>query len=191
MTLEFNEEKHEYRLNGVVLPSVTQIIKPLYSYDGISSAILEYAAGRGRAVHKAVELWSQNTLDDTTIDPVIVPYLEAWKKFALEKCFIVTASEQHLAHPHMKYAGTPDAEGLINKEEWLVDIKAVAELHASVGVQLAAYAALIGKPSIRRAAVQLKPDGKYIFQEYKNKSDWPVFVSCLTVHNFRSNNHVN
>jgi hypothetical protein len=192
--LEFDEENHIYHVDGKVYPSVTQIIKPLYSFDGIDSGVLEYAAARGRAVHKAVELWNANDLDESTLDPVLVPYLEAYKKFATEMKFTATHSERHLAHPSMHYAGTPDIEGKINegkhKGEWLVDLKAVAVLHASAGVQLAAYANLIGKPSIRRAAVQLKPTGKYLFEEYPSKADWPTFVACLTVHNFRENNHV-
>ncbi len=194
MSLIFDEENHIYHVDGKVYPSVTQIIRPLYSFDGIDSSVLEYAAARGRAVHKAIELLNANDLDESSLDPVLVPYLDAYKKFASEMKFTATHSERHLSHPSMHYAGTPDIEGVIlkgkHKGDWLVDLKAVAVLHASVGVQLAAYAALIGKPNIRRAAVQLKPDGKYLFEEYPDWSDWPTFVSCLTVHNFRSNHNV-
>lgn len=187
--LHFDEENHIYTVDGEVYPGVTSVIKPLLSFGGTSEAILEYAANRGRAVHKACEIRNAGQQFAKPLDPVIVPYLDAWDKFLREKRVTITAAEQHLAHGTMRYAGTFDALGEIENDEWLLDIKAVAKLHPATGVQLAGYEGLLGR-KVRRAAVQLKPDGTYLFQEYRNKSDWPVFVSCLTIYNYRINNHV-
>jgi len=198
--LQFDSEQHIYTVNGAVLPSVTTIIKPLYSLDGPSESVLEYARGRGQAVHKACEIYNLGQEFSAPLDPVIQPYFDAWLKFLREKRVTITGAEQQLYHPTMKYAGTFDATGMMEDsgaDDWTLDIKAIAKLHASVGVQLAAYqemrklkdVMLEGK-RYRRAAVQLKPDGNYVFQEYKGHADWPTFISCLTVHNFRANNHV-
>ena len=56
-TLEFIEETHTYIYDGVILPSITQILKTKYSnkYDGISKEILNKASIRGTEVHKAIE----------------------------------------------------------------------------------------------------------------------------------------
>jgi hypothetical protein len=190
MQVDFNEELHTYHVGGVRYPSVTEIIKPLSNFKGVSESVLEYAAGRGRAVHKACEIYNRGEEFAAPLDPVIVPYFNAWKRFVNEKDVVIMSAEQHLAHPTMRYAGTFDATAAVALDDWLLDIKAVAQLQPCTGVQLAGYANLIGRPAIRRAAVQLKPDGTYLFHEYKSKSDWPTFVSCLTIHNFRSNNNV-
>lgn len=55
--LTFDERRHVYKLNGVALPSVTTVMKPLSGdvYDSIDKAILDRAAKRGTAVHNAIE----------------------------------------------------------------------------------------------------------------------------------------
>ena len=193
--LEFDESKHEYRLRGKILPSVTQIIKLISpKFEGIPEAVLEYASQRGRAVHKACEIFNNGQEFSEPLDDVIVPYLDAWKRFIDEKHVRIISSEQHMYHPTMHYAGRFDCIGLIDDEEWTLDIKAIAKLHAAIGVQLAGYNGLrnahAGKIHCNthcdfpRAAVQLKPDGTYKFEQYNNRSDFAVFVSCMTVHNF-------
>lgn len=216
--LDFDEATHTYSVGGVVYPGVTTIIKPLYSLDGPSEAVLEYARGRGHAVHKACEIFNLSSFHTGSIaeasfrpydcfaqelDPVIKPYFDAWLKFIKQSRVTISGAEQRLFHPTMKYAGTFDARGTMEgtkEDQWLFDIKAIAKLHPSVGVQLAAYEKLVEENDVRsergpgvrrrRAAVQLKPDGNYVFQEYKGMADWPTFVSCYNVHNFRVNNHV-
>lgn len=56
-TLEFIEETHTYIYDGVILPSITQILKIKFDkkYNGISKEILNKASQRGTEVHKAIE----------------------------------------------------------------------------------------------------------------------------------------
>lgn len=56
-TLEFIEETHTYIYDGVILPSITQILKTKFGkkYNGISKEILNKASQRGTEVHKAIE----------------------------------------------------------------------------------------------------------------------------------------
>jgi len=187
VSLTFTEEGHEYRFDGVVVPSVTQIIKPLYDFGGISAERLEYASNRGVAVHKATELWDMKDLDESTLDPVIVPYLEAWKRFISENGVEIVGMEQMHFHPVYRYAGQFDRIAIFNGGAWLLDIKATAALSPAIGVQLAGYGGLIPGTE-RRGAVQLKPDGTYRLQEYKSKTDWPTFLSLLTIFNWRKSN---
>lgn len=55
--LEYIDETHTYLYDGVVLPSITQLLKVKYGskYDNIPKATLERAAEQGSAVHKAIE----------------------------------------------------------------------------------------------------------------------------------------
>lgn len=185
--LQLDAEHHIYTRNGKVLPSVTQIIKPITEYSSmISEEVMEHAARRGRAVHKACEIIDMGLEFAEPLDEEIVPYVDAWKLFCAEKRVTITATEQILFHPTMHYAGTFDAIGMIGNDEWLIDRKAITQLTPAIGVQTAGYAGMLGR-KVRRAAVQLKPDGKYIFEEYPLRTDWPVFVACLTVFNFKHN----
>ena len=55
-TLEFDEESHIYICDGVIIPSVTQILKTQFNdYAGVSRAVLDRASERGTALHKAIE----------------------------------------------------------------------------------------------------------------------------------------
>lgn len=55
-TLEFDDEAHVYIADGVVVPSVTQILKTKFNdYQFVSRAVLEQASDKGTALHKAIE----------------------------------------------------------------------------------------------------------------------------------------
>jgi hypothetical protein len=68
----------------------------------------EHHATRGKYAHRAIELYCAGKLDLTTIDDVIKPYLDAFKKFISESGAKVHATEQMVYHPAYKYAGTYD-----------------------------------------------------------------------------------
>ena len=55
--LEYIDETHTYLYNGVVIPSVTQLLKKKFGqkYDGIPRHILKRAAERGTELHEAIE----------------------------------------------------------------------------------------------------------------------------------------
>jgi hypothetical protein len=53
---EYNEEWHTYRVDGKIVPSVTQILDD-DSYANVDVDILEYARFKGTLVHKEIEEW--------------------------------------------------------------------------------------------------------------------------------------
>lgn len=59
--LEYIDETHTYLYDGVVLPSITQLLKVKFGnkYNGIPKETLERAAEQGTAVHKAIEDYEQ------------------------------------------------------------------------------------------------------------------------------------
>lgn len=184
--LEFNSEKHEYRLNGVIVPSVTQIIGFLDDYSGISKDTMEHAAQRGNAVHLATALYDQDNLDEQSIDSVIRPYLDGWIKFKKESGFIPTTIEQRVFCAKYLYAGTLDRLGLISAAQWVLDIKTTSKLMPSSGPQTWGYANCIdSKSPVRRGVVLLKSDGSYLFDEKKDQSDKTVFMSALNLYNWK------
>lgn len=56
-TLEFIEDGHIYLCDGVILPSITQILKIKFKnkYANVDKATLQRAAEKGTAVHEAIE----------------------------------------------------------------------------------------------------------------------------------------
>lgn len=56
-TLEYDDETHTYLVDGVIVPSVTQLIKVKFGekYAGVNRSTLERAANRGTAIHEAIE----------------------------------------------------------------------------------------------------------------------------------------
>lgn len=65
-TLEYFDETHTYLYDGLVLPSVTQILGVKYKndYASVPPAVLDNAAQRGTAVHKAIENFNVSDYDD-------------------------------------------------------------------------------------------------------------------------------
>lgn len=63
--LEYIDESHTYIYNGIVLPSITQMLKVKFGkkYDGIPKEVLERAAERGTALHKAIEAYETQGID--------------------------------------------------------------------------------------------------------------------------------
>ena len=65
--LEYIDETHTYLFNGVILPSITQILKIKFGnkYNGVSKEILQRASERGTAVHQAIEDYEKRSIDDS------------------------------------------------------------------------------------------------------------------------------
>ena len=59
--VEFFEDGHTYLVDGVIVPSITQILGVKFGkkYAGISRAVLNKAAAAGTAVHEAIEDFCQ------------------------------------------------------------------------------------------------------------------------------------
>lgn len=179
--LTFDADTHTYRFDGVVVPGVTTILKPLTDFSAVPPHVLDAASAFGTAVHLACELDDVGTLDEDQLDPALAPYLDAWRKFSAEHAVQWDQIEQRVYHPTMRYAGTLDRFGRVDGDLTVVDIKSSVQLYPSVGPQLAAYANALMHPYAKRMAVQLKADGTYVAKPYTDPSDWPMFASLLTV----------
>lgn len=68
-TLEYDDENHTYIVDGVIVPSVTQILGVKFGnkYAGVNPATLNRAASRGTEIHKAIEVYcTQGIASDLT-----------------------------------------------------------------------------------------------------------------------------
>lgn len=196
--IDFDEDTHTYRIGGVIVPGVTQIIDSLYDFSGVDCDVLERASEFGKAAHRACELYDTNNLDEESVDPALSPYLDAWIEFRRGCSFTPTLVERVVYSRAYKYCGKLDRVGYLGNQHAIIDIKTSTSLSAAVGVQLAGYALalreeiitngqLLGRRGLARCAVKLNGDGNYKVVSYSDPSDESVFLSLLNVRNWRKN----
>lgn len=177
MLLTFEEETHTYFLDGRQVPGITSIISALgighnHTYtDPIHSQ-------RGRAVHRAVELYNKGTLDPETVAPIAKPYFDAYLKFREDTDFRPLHSELRLGHEGLWFAGTLDLSGYLNNQLGIVEIKTTDSLDAeALKAQLCAQSVLWRKNFPRRPlrwkyGLQLRSDGTpNLITKFSKESD--------------------
>jgi len=182
ITLDENHVYHDGA--GVQIPGVTNIIKDA-GLMGDTSFYDDYSRDRGAAVHLATALYDRNDLVEYSLDPVIVPYLDGWKKFRHESGLKVDAAEMIVAS-ELGYAGTLDRTGEIDGRRVLLDIKTGA-VQPWTAIQTAAYERCLDYAASLRLAVELHADGTYKTFEYQDTTDWQVFCGALAIHNWKKN----
>ena len=186
--IKFLDEDHSYWLGEKRLPSVTQLMKPLFDFEWINKEVLERKSAIGSAVHKATEIFDLGLQFESDLHPLVQPYFEAYQKFTDEIKPTWQGIEERVHNKSLGYAGTLDRFGVIQGEESLLDIKCVATVSAGAFVQCSAYAEARGNPNAKRFALQLKPDGKFELHESKaaHREDFGVFISCITQHRWKA-----
>lgn len=196
----FDEASHTYTLDGVRLPSVTQLLAPIKpDFSMVPPDVLEQKRALGVAVHLACELDDLEELDDESTDSVVMGYVAAWRRFKTETAAVILANERKLYHPTLRFAGTVDrvAEISLGKDAaralWTLDLKTGDEPHASYGVQLCGYGLLLAAnaPSaagMKRGTVHLRDDGTYRLHQFQNPNDEACFMACLALNAWKEQN---
>lgn len=139
--MEFNEEKHEYVHNKQVYTSVTQLLKKYglsADYDGIPDQVLAKAASKGKAVHKALELFIGG--DQSMLG--LVDEVDLFNKYIKDTGIDLTkaASEQMVFSDKYLIAGTIDFQYEQDGEQIVADFKTTSSLHIdTVAWQLSIY----------------------------------------------------
>lgn len=186
----YEPEDHSYWLDDRRLPSVTQVLSVLSNgYPAaVSAETLDHKRRLGQMVHRACELDDLGTLDESTVDPRIAPYLAAWRRFRADTGFVPTLIEERGYSREHGYGGTLDRVGEIANALSIVDIKIVAKLTPVTALQTAGYAQLVlemrGAEVKHRYAVQLRGgDAQYRCERYRDdRGDRRVFLSLLQVY---------
>ena len=184
---QFDPLSHLYTMNGMAMPSVTQVLKGtgLVDYSMIPQPVLIEAAARGRAVHEAIRLAADDELDEGTVAPAHQPYLDAYQKFVRETHWQPALVEHRMWDAQRGYAGTLDQTGMFTqaKSLTLLDIK-TGPVVPGHSLQLAAYAALMGEHRrYRRIILELRGNGIYKLVEFPPanfETDLRVFYSALS-----------
>lgn len=137
--LEFLPETHTYLYDGLILPSVTQILGVKYKndYANVPSAVLNNAAKRGTAVHKAIENYNNSGYDDGSEAVRNFKFLQKQYGFEVldsELPLVIFKDDMPIA------CGRLDMTMLIDGKTGIADIKTVSTLNKEkIAYQLNLY----------------------------------------------------
>lgn len=155
--VKFEPEGHVYTYRGEHWPSITQILKAEGFID--TSHYDTWSRDKGSMVHLACKYHLLDELDEETLDPVIIPYLDAFKRFLSESDFWVHKSEMPGVNTTYRYSGTPDLVGCFQKPR-----------------------------AARRFVLELHADGKYKLIPYTDQKDFDVWLAIVACHYWKLNN---
>lgn len=191
--LEFNAERHEYRVAGRIVPGVTSLLQSLHSFAGVPLDVLEEAQHRGSSVHAAAHYLDDDDLDEESLEPADAAYMPAYRRFLKDCTPNWTAIEVPVFHRTLRYAGTPDRIGEFTYQgkrvrQAVVDLKTSFASHPCWAMQCSAYAHAAGVPTARQFTLQLRDDGTYRLKEWTDVDAWPAFVSLLTLRTWKERN---
>lgn len=195
----FNEADHSYSVAGTPTLSVTRVLS-LAGMIGGEEWFTESARQRGDAAHAACHYDDEGELEEASVDPVVLPRLQAWRAIReplLSAGWAFLLREQPLGSSALRLAGTPDVVLYHRARPHIlrvIDLKTSAVPAPWWGLQLAGYAVLlsetygIARYLIQRASVRLLANGTARLTEYTDRRDVDVFNAALTVALWRQEN---
>lgn len=174
------DDNHIYRLNGEVLPSITQVLQDvgIVDYSFLPTDQREAALAKGRLIHLQTELDDRGLLDESIAD---MGFVDGWRAFRHDYEFVPVHIEQMFYHPVFFYAGTPDVVSV----DTVVERK-TGKPQSWVKYQLAAQAMLCNVR--KRICVELPGNGTYRAYQFRPadlRRDFDVFLAGLTVYRAR------
>lgn len=191
--ITFDRENHMYRVSGIPIPSVTQLMQPLTQtkYSTVNDLVLQMAADRGTEVHTAIEFFLKYGIAE--ISERGRAYLDAFMAWYNDYNPQIISSERMTYHRTMLYAGTVDLLASVAGKQTLIDYKTTAVIHDSLTtVQLEAYQRALASEGVQvdqKAILQLKQDGTYSFKVYQanDMEAWKTFCALVTIqaHNIK------
>jgi hypothetical protein len=190
-------DKHEYFLDGLLVPSVTQIIHEIL---GVQWNASEWYLTRGQAIHKCAEFIAQGKSFE--FDKRLSGYVTALKKFFadVKPELKYGFGEQMVVSKTFRYAGTIDLPCKISGINVIVDYKHSIDLER-LKLQCGGYSKALSEytntPDINHGCgVQIIEDGTYRMTEIFNlKKSRGEFLALRTVYEIRErmnqigNNH--
>ena len=186
-------EDHRYLLDNLEIPGVSKILQEagLSDMSMVKPEILERNSAFGNAVHAVINFKCKGTLDEESVDHILIPYLQGWDNFVEDFGYVCEKSEYQTHHPVYRYGMTCDQIGRITKGKYLGpavgDIKSGSPF-PSHKYQLAGYKICVDKKAntfILYLNPEFKPGGYKVVFAANNKREQGVFLSALTIFNVR------
>lgn len=200
----FDREAHAYYLGAERIPGLTSVLAQVIDFSFVRDEVLARKSAIGSALHLAVELDYLGELDESSLDPAVLPYFDGWRKFKDEqRAHRVTAAEEPIYSPTYRYGCTPDIWGATGAGDWFVtEIKSTTTIHPAVALQTAAQRQALAESlpdkvaatwflKARRFALQLRPNGSYKLHEFTQRDDFAQFLALLSTYRWKQRNNLN
>jgi hypothetical protein len=163
--ITYDELKHEYRIDGMKVPSVTQVLKFADEID--DRWYTPGSAQLGTDLHTACTVIDKFilTVEYYSDNEDIHQRVKAWEKFKTDTKVQFLEIEKKYVSTIYLFAGTPDRICMLPHGKAIVDIKrgSSASWH---GLQLNAYRLLVD-PGIKiLCTVRPRENGKYTIKTY-------------------------
>ena len=182
--IEFLEKPHIYLVNGIITPSVSEILHFIFpdKYKGVDKKILNRKAEYGTTIHESIEtyeMWLKKTTEKdafmTTVSDQDLNYIQEAslrQYLKLKKENDIEVLEQELMIQYEgKYAGRFDMIANINGELSLCDIKTTAELDEEyLSWQLSYYELALKKKFKKLYVIWLPKKELGVLKEIKRKT---------------------
>ncbi len=193
-----------YRIDGVRVPSVTEIlgICGLTDMSGIPRDVLEVARLRGEEVHLWCEMLDKGDVSpEDDPDSSIEGYVAAYLLFKREAGVEVVDSEFPILNVRYRYAGTVDLAAYRRKLRepariFTIDRKCVALVSEATCLQVTGYGSAMdwGVRSLKwthgRESLQLRADGTYRLKQYDRHDDYYDWAACVRLAHWKLNNNL-
>lgn len=167
--ITFLEEPHIYLVDGVITPSVSEILHYIFpdKYKGVNRKILNKKAEYGTTIHESIEMYEANikTMSlkeafDVVIQAKELSYIQEAslrQYLKLKTRYNIEVLEQEMMIQYeKKYAGRFDMVANVNGALSLCDIKTTAELDEEyLSYQLSYYEMAMGKKFDKLYAIWL------------------------------------
>lgn len=175
--LSFDAGTHVYFVDGVPVPSVSQVIEAEtneYYDNSFAQSRLEVAKNRGTLVHKTIENIINSELSfsrDYEESRIIYETIRVYDDWVMKNKIVVLKNEMMLTNGI--FAGTVD---LLVEEDGklvLVDVKATSKITPMIELQLAGYYMLLRDNGIEVSAckvLHIKPSKTKFTYTYKDVS---------------------
>lgn len=182
--IEYNDATHTYTVHGLVVPSVTRILREMGMYKGIDF-MSEEAKNRGTAVHEACEL-ADSGFEVTNTE--LNCYINAYMAFKNTAKFKTMLSEYKVYHEIYGYAGRADKVGRFdgNPEAAIIDIKTGLP-QPTDALQVFAYATAythMTRQGVNPWVLYLRPDGTFKLRKVRESSA-DVWRSLVLLYNYK------
>lgn len=206
-TAAYVESTRAHLVNGIPVPSVTQILRATGvsgDFSMVPADVLERKTRIGQAAHAAAHYFDDGDLVEATVAPEVRPYLDAWMCFRAERGFVPELLETVVYSKVYHFIGRFDRLGRVRdgrRGRVLCDIKTGDPDAAAADLQTAGYEIalveehpeLLDEP-LERWSVQLLGDGRYKLRRYPlpgrstgvDKADFKALARAVNLRQERS-----
>ncbi len=183
----FNSERHEFEQDGVIRPSITQVLAlaGIVDFSFVAEDVRIHTMHRGKSVHWLLQLEDEGGLDYRRVPHALRGYRRGYKTWKERSGFVPSLIEKWMISP-LGFGGIPDRFGKLENTHAVVEIKTGAVANWTA-LQLCAQCVLI-QPNIaiartyRRIGLSVLGNGTYKVREFPMSSfdsDLSRFIEAL------------